>query len=304
MDQMWHIKTLVIILAVSALASQARALPLPTTLLQGRGINPWRDLDGQAPTSPDDSYVTEDRVRSRDGRVGPGVGGQRYDWEGLYFWRTETTAYVVLATGFRILPGRITRDFPAPSSPDSRIAGVDFTDRGSPVSFAGDLLFDTGRDGTWDYGITLGAYPNANGRAGMTYGGLYLVDQTGGYRGTGAYRPGHRESGPWIGVAEIILTGLDYSAEMIRVTQQGGEDMNGTDRERPRYLAAFAVDLSLFPDFTDALAVHWTMECGNDEGNLESPEGPPPTPPVPEPFTVLLLGAGGAILHRWQRRRS
>jgi len=303
MHGMRAIRTLLSVAAVLVLAAQAWALPAPTTLLSGQGINPWRDLDGQTPASPDVCYATEDRVRTRDGYVGPGVGGQRYDWEGLYSWRTDTHIYVVLSTGFRILPGNVARTAPAPTSPDSAAAGTDFTDGGDPVSYAGDVLVDTGQDGTWDYGITLAAYTDAIGRAGMTYGDLYLVDETGGYAGTGAYRPGYTQSGPWLGVAETILAGLDYSAEMIWVTQQSGEDMSGTSNARARYLAAFEIDLSQYPDFTDALTWHWTMECGNDEGELDCPAGPPPVPPpVPEPLTVLLVGAGAALLNRWRRR--
>ena len=281
-------------------SARASALSSPTDLLEGFGIDPYRDLDGQTPNDPDVAYVTEDTVRSFDGYVGPGVGGQKYDWEGLFTWRTQDEIVLVLSTGFRLRtdnPSRLSGS--APSSPDSGAAGVNFNDG---RIYAGDVLVDLNIDGTWDLGISLGAYTDADGRGGLDYGVLYSIDQTAGYAGTGTYRAGYDEGSPWIGAADEILAALDFSTEIIWVEEQAGEDMNGDDRTRARHLAAFSIDLGAYPEFLGSLAWHWTMECGNDVGEIGLPP-PSPPPPVPEPTTVLLLGAATAGLGWWRRRR-
>lgn len=52
---------------------------------------------------------------------------------------------------------------------------------------------------------------------------------------------------------------------------------------------------------SDFLTFHWTMECGNDNINLNAE-----IPPVPEPSTLLLLGAGlsGVALYMKRRKQS
>ena len=59
-------KLAAVVAVVLGLATEVLALPAPTELLTDLGINPWRDLDNQVPTSPGVCYATEDRVRSRE----------------------------------------------------------------------------------------------------------------------------------------------------------------------------------------------------------------------------------------------
>jgi hypothetical protein len=58
---------------------------------------------------------------------------------------------------------------------------------------------------------------------------------------------------------------------------------------------AIYIDLTQIPQLGDGLSFHWTMTCANDviEGNV----------PVPEPGTMVLLGAGLLGLGIYSRRR-
>lgn len=197
-----------------------------------------------------------------NGHVGPGVGGQAFDAEFLFYKVEGNSLTVGLQTGFDIIDGMQTYS-----------DGRDY--------FAGDiaLSFD-GADGSpssYEYGIDFGfltkgwsgaEVDSGDDSTGIDAAGLYAVDGW----SNDVYR-GHHISDPFA---------IDDGSFDRSITSTSGS--SGTSHYRT---ATF--DLTGLVSTNDPfdLDAHWTMSCGNDyiDGHADDVS-------VPEPESIALLALG------------
>ena len=193
----------------------------------------------------------EDEVGS-GGYVGPAYGGQNYDVEAVLATFDDENLYVAIATGF----------------PQAGRDGWD----------AGDIAFDLGDDGTWDYALVISNYLDGVETRGLTLGGFYEVTNW-----QDVYYSGHSESNPFRMANGTLLETTDFAY------------VDDPDHSFPRYFIEAAIPLSLFGGPVHEVTIHWTMECGNDYGEVVAH--------TPEPASILLAGAGLFAVSMFLRRR-
>lgn len=137
----------------------------------------------------------------------------------------------------------------------------------------GDMALDITGDGVYDYAVDVSA--------------------------AGALRSGNLvwenpmiEGGPaWGGVADPLRVTSWSNTESLAGYRYGS--FSG------RYAIEAMIDRAAIAPITGSVKLHWTMECGNDVGDLVHP--------IPEPATLLLLGGGlvatGVLKGRRKRNR-
>ena len=193
-----------------------------------------------------------------------GYGGQAYDAEAVYLDYDSTYLYYAVVTG---RPENVSQ-YPA-----------------------GDIAFDFGSDGSYEFGV------ETRGNNGYSKGDLVQVSN---------WALGNPY--PAAGVTEIqsgsVVANTDfvYGSKIEDIGQYIYPYYSSTDDNHYVLEGRIALaDFSLYAgqNFT----IHWTMGCGNDEIHLASTlPGTPPGPggEVPVPGTGLLLGGSliGWTLHR------
>ena len=136
---------------------------------------------------------------------------------------------------------------------------------------AGDIFFDANNDGTYDYAFD-------TSEDGEMVSGITAVEYS---------DAGGGES--WGGVSDPFRV-LTYSGAPVADLAWSYAAFDG------RYAIEVVIDKGYFGSLTE-VAVHWTMGCGNDAGDLVAT--------VPEPATLLLFGVGlvGVAGRQIRRRR-
>lgn len=206
-------------------------------------------------------YAAEDGVGAK-GYVGPGYGGQQFDVEYLGLRVDTGTVYFGLQTGFNLKNG---------------------VTYGGTHYGAGDLALDVNNNGSYDYAIRFdlsGSTP-----------ALTLYDVT---TWQSVMYPQHAVADPYryaTGSAEPATFNAAYGSGVFANNSDGGTS----------YVLEGSFALSSLASYSGGpLALHWTMECGNDYLNTT-------TSPVPEPSTLFLLGFGILSCSAWglmRRRRT
>ncbi len=199
-----------------------------------------------------------------------GEGGEKFDIEGLFYAEDASYLYVGLTSSF----GKVA-----------------YSDEYGAF-MAGDLFF--GYDGDmYQYSVDL--------HTGDLYdvdSWLYVPDRPGSYGSNIAIRDAvgafQTESGDLLGSVDIMLT---YEADYETPTLNPPEDVSGDT-----YIWEMRITKGFLPDDPathDYITFHNTLECGND-----LVEESFPTDPIPEPATLLLLGAGLTGIGLYRRKRK
>lgn len=184
--------------------------------------------------------------------LNPGYGGQTFDAEALYVDFDGANLYLAVVTGFP--PG------------------------GSGGYYAGDIAFDFGIDGSYEYGIA------ATTHNGVAQGSLYSVNPVTGWG-----------QGGWGGVSAPtkILTGSQiYDPSDVNLAYNYAYSTGN------HYVIEAYMPYSYFGiDWGKDFRVHWTETCGNDAINLDAQA-------TPEPASLTLLGLGllGLVGSRIRKR--
>jgi len=183
----------------------------------------------------------------------PGYGGQPYDVEYLGLSVADGKLYFGLQTGVNLISPAITGN-----------------------NQPGDLAFDIGNDGSWDYGLRIwessASLLDASDWLDVRY-------------------PQHDISNPWRVDSGVASGNMGVDFNFLKRTGTDGFG-NGTFWIEG-YIDIAALGLS---SFDTAIASNFTMYCGNDNGKAV-------VAPVPEPATMLLLGTGLIGIAGFGRKR-
>lgn len=239
-------------------------------------------------------YWVEDFVDyNHSGYVGPGYGGQPFDFEALYARIEDNTLYVALVSGMPYFG----------ASPIFHENGNPYT---SQFQLPGDLAIDTTGDGFYDVGIELTGYsknnPNGGSVSEITFdplkkGNIYrmLSDE--------AWNKG-------LALSDYAMTEIDYYQDQLLEYLDQTVVYYLQSEDPAHWVVETSVSLDILGTPEDTLlTLHWTQTCGNDLGQVSifnSSVVPPDSPDssVPEPCSLfLLISALTGMLFRFPMKK-
>jgi hypothetical protein len=257
--------TLIISTATFATQAQAGFETDPLAMFTTGG---WAEFQDDAPVE--------------DGANGPGVGGQEFDAEYLFYRWNGSVLDIALQTGFDVLDGKYKHT-------DNR----NYWSGDLGLSFDNDADNDGAVDSaTWEYGIDFGLKTKTYNQAkidfdspgvdndGIDDAGLYEVSAW-----DNQIYSGHHISDPYA-ITDIV------AGSKVDITTTAG--YHAPLNTFYRIVSFDTTDLAINITGID---VHWTMSCGNDNinGHIAAPV------PAPATLAMLLLGLmglGGAQIRR------
>jgi len=202
-------------------------------------------------------YYTEEDQNPAVYYLNPGYGGQAFDAEGLYFTRDDNFAYFAIVAGFP-LEGRFYQ-------------GQQY--------YAGDVAFDFGRDGSYEFGLeTTGTNQET------LFGDPTWIN------------PLFVSCGPYALAAGTAIGNALFAYDNTTYVGTG------------HYVFEFGIPISFFgtswssSDYIPDLTVRWTMSCGNDCIALSLDRVP--HSPEPSTFVMLLLGMIGLSARAFFGKRT
>lgn len=241
---------------------------------------------------------------AEDGANGPGVGGQGFDAEYLFYRQDGSVVSIALQTGFDVVDG------------EYHYSGIDYFSGDLALSFDGDVTLSD--ETTYEYGVDFGLLTKNYQDQNVNFTSGELVDVAGLYKiatnasgvvngwdigvvggaasGTGAGSAGHHESDPFA-IDEIDMAGTlaDFDASALNFSTTA---LQGSGSEGDNYYRIVTFDTAGFNFDIAAIDVHWTMSCGNDNinGTFSVPE--------PESVAMILLGLFGLMVARLRKSKT
>lgn len=261
-------------IAASLILMLAFAIPSHAYLVDGLlndwGVTPFSDWSPNSLTADWVGGKAENNNGGWNNTTGlNGFGGETFDVEAMYFDDFETDIYFAIITSF----------------PQE---GVDAY--GTHFN-TGDLGLDLYPGGS--YGYEYGVKCGINGFGTLSYLPTWTLPD--GNQGWTANAPSEFLGGTSLGTISLIYSNLGVFT-----------NDNGTINDYSTYLIEGKIaksDLEVGAmNIGQQVKLHWTMSCGNDAVDLQGDVDNP----VPEPTTMVLMGAGlvGISLRKRFSKRS
>lgn len=254
-----------LLFSLLVLSSTANAFVIDGKLNDWLGT-PVGNKNDWKPTDSTVSYFVEDQSSYF---LNPGYGGQAYDAEAIYVKSDALNLYIAVVTG--LSPG--TTDYPA-----------------------GDLAFDFGNNGSYEYGVIVKGDSNKPlggiGNQGQVYKvsqwNVGLWDVNGGLSST-THLPGDPAHPTTVKAGSVLgLASLVYNSTPINLLgDQGGQ----------HYVIEAQISKAFFDpaDLVKPFTLQWTMACANDSISVDPPSN------VPTPTILPMLALGLALLIGFKR---
>lgn len=236
--------------------------------------------------------MVNDSIRTLVDEEGPtpGVGGQLYDIEQIFYYYEDADPNAL--SGGRLHIGMVT-GFPAEGVAVDQL-------------YAGDMFIDFGNHGggsrgeNFDVAIATSKYAGDAGR----FGNIWHNDGLASWATQDVKYPQFGSSNPYRVNETVVPQPSNQTANWNPIVAWGTMGVHNF-LEISFDVAGFFDDALTNKD-SGGIGLHWTMECGNDVINVSDDVCfDPLTPlttfaPVPEPSTFILLGMGtlGALLRK------